>query len=255
MCCAVLILASACSREPEWRRAHTLTGELPADMSLPLVRGDANEVADQVCAWARAHQRPFPRDLVESVNLRHVGDAFGGEGLSQGLVKVFIQSRDNPQRMIVHIDPQRWGSRGGAQRGSEELFAQLNSPGRWMFEKLSDSECQRAGSRAVWTRFNPAEPLCVRARILEGDEAGAIETTSDAEFNWVFFDVDVDVGPFRARQGVHIEILTLWSGAEMAGRSVRAELYADPRDFGRTGRVCQPAPNPIVFESAEGITQ
>jgi hypothetical protein len=212
---------------------------LPPDIRLPSVSGDAEDVADTLCRWAEQNQKPFSQSLISEVYVSRVVGRSPSSAEAAALVRIFLQHDRNPQRLIVPFDV-------GESRlllGDPNIEARITASGLWMFEKSDLERCERDPEAFTRTEFDDVR-LCVDVKQLPEPP------TNVTEADYRALSYSVPVGPFRLRQLVVVQLMSLYQDQTLVGRSVGVVLHAGPLDSGRVTHHCRPDLTPAAFESA-----
>lgn len=230
--CIALLGASCAPQSVSVREVRGAA--LPPDMALPVLQGSAESIAEQLCQWSAQNQIPFTEEVVSRVHVIEIRE----NHIAHSLLNVFLQREGAPTALALEID----ASRGRIQTGSERVYALIEHPGLWLFEKVDTNLCE-AGSDPSYVRADyDGIDLCVR--VLRLQEAPSRMLSAD--YRELFYHVPLRRGP---PQSVAIGVMTLSSGGVVVGRSVRVELHGAWLP-GHISHLCEPAPVVLAFESA-----
>lgn len=232
---AFFMMIVASCESPQVRVTERSGNALPESLAFPVMAGSANEIADQICRWASSNQQPY--QPLDSVALTRVYGPDDGRYGAESVLTVFLQNA-YPRELTIALDPAILTGHGVEAQQVVEL---VDRAGWWTLRKRDLVECASPQSGHLIVRRD-ALTLCIEVRRLEAPPMNVPE----AEYRDLHFVLDVG----WAQQPLNVQVMTLHLDGRLIGRSIRAVLWAEPADFGRVRRVCEPAPVVVAFESA-----
>lgn len=236
-----LVCSSCAPTKPQFEGLSQ--SDLPSELALPNLNGDAHSVVEQFCAWTRAHQIPFEESDVQRVRITAQHNAYGNPFARSSILAGFLDSDTAPRSLLIELDPHELFEFEDASL--MRLRPIVVERGFWLFEKRPAGECADAtASDPVMFGNEFTGFQCVSVRQVDNAEG----EWTDLDYRSATFAVIVSGG---LRQGMHVSVLTLRRAGQVIGRSIRTQAYAGPFDFGRVDRACAPALLPERFQNLE----
>ena len=214
--CLVLL---SCGVEPV-SISRLTQDDMPRDLTLPHLQGNANQVVDELCRWVSRNNIPYSDAIVERV---YFPSRFHPEPFSpaRALLDVYLQ-RDFPRQLALQIGPDDIM----AETRHNVVEQLVNARGLWLFEKRPTPECvgHTLPNTVHYTENN--WDYCVR---------GTLTASPPTDFTlgdfrqWIF---TAEIGGFvPIHQQVTMNILTYERGDAVVGRSIFVWAFAGPMDW------------------------
>lgn len=198
--------------------------DLPPSLPMPQLSGNAEEVFKQLCDWQADHQIPFTPELVERVYVSRI-QSLGATGAAESMLQDFLGGRSAPQTIVLSLDPSSLHFTPVLERFSRLI----DQAGLWLVTRRTGGTC--AANEADATLEGRS---CVSAFLLTAPPDDWVE----ADYRDLTFRVGVATGAGQKPQLLHVNVLTLYRGEQVVGRTIDSTANRGPLEVGTVAGVC-----------------